>query len=80
MRRLKPRKVHIINWIMLIAGAVIGLIGVFYDNTPLSCTGIVIMIASIIFRYIFYRCPYCGKYLDRSTGPYCPQCGKKVNE
>ena len=25
------------------------------------------------------RCPHCGSYLGRNTGPYCPECGKEVD-
>ena len=80
MKRLRPKDVNSILVIALLIGAVTAFYGVFSDKTALSVIGIVIMICSVLFRYIFYRCPHCGKYLDRSTGPYCPYCREKVND
>ena len=32
------------------------------------------------FRVHYWRCPHCGKSLDRGFSPpeYCPSCGKKI--
>jgi 4-diphosphocytidyl-2-C-methyl-D-erythritol kinase len=79
MKELTPKKANAICIIMLIAGALIGYLGVFLEILPLSVVGVIIMIGSIAFRIVFYRCPHCGRYLDRSSGGYCPYCGKNVN-
>ena len=34
----------------------------------------------LLFSLLLGRCPHCGKYLDRSSGDFCPYCGKKVGE
>ena len=80
MKKLRPKKVNLIFGIALLAGAAAGFYGVFSEKTVLSCIGIAAMAGAVLFRFIFYRCPHCGKYLDRSTGRYCPYCREDVNE
>ena len=69
-----------IYWLILLAGLVIAMIGVGAEISAISIGGIVVMAGSIIYRVIFYRCPHCDKFLDRSTGDFCPYCGSKVDE
>lgn len=80
MKKLTPKKVQKYFWIIFILGALIGFIGATAEKELLSFFGILVIFLDIILRVIFYRCPYCGKYLDRSTGDFCPYCGKNVNE
>lgn len=80
MKNLKPKKVQKYFWIFLILGALIGYAGVAAEIELLSFFGMLVIFLDIIFRVIFYRCPHCGRYLDRSTGEFCPYCGKNVNE
>lgn len=79
MRRLPPKKVNAVSGIILAIGVVIGLIGAIAELNPLTAAGVLVMFGSIVFRWICFRCPHCGKYLDRSTGDFCPYCGKDVN-
>ena len=80
MKNLKPKKVNQLFGIILFVSAVIAFYGAFSENTIFSGIGMVGMMGAILFKVIFYRCPYCGKYLDRSTGKYCPYCGKMIPE
>lgn len=80
MKKLKPKNANLMFWIILIIGFVISFCGVPQETTALIVIGIAIMCAAMIFRFIFYRCPHCGKYLDRSTGQYCPYCREDVNK
>ena len=80
MKNLKPKNVNVIVWISFLIGAIVAFTGTFLDKTVIIVVGVIIVICSMIFRFIFYRCPYCGAYLDRSTGDYCPYCGEDVNE
>ena len=80
MINLKPKKVRIIVGIIFLIGAIVGIIGTLSDKTAIAVVGMIVVLCSVIFNFIFYRCPYCGKYLDRSTGDYCPYCGEDVNE
>ena len=77
-KRLAPKQVRKIFWIAFLVGAVVGGAGFVLSQQPLSAVGLVILAGDIIFYLACYRCPHCGKYLDRSTGPYCPQCGQKI--
>lgn len=80
MKSMKPCTVRKYFWLILAAGAVIGLLGAQADREALSLAGIFVMFAALIFYVVFYRCPHCGKFLDRSGGEFCPHCGKKINE
>lgn len=81
MKNLIPRKVAKIRTILLICGAIVAFLGVARnENLVLIFGGMAVMIASSIFHIIFYRCPHCGKFLDRSAGEYCPYCSKEVNK
>lgn len=71
-----PRTVRkVADWLML-PGAVLGVFGVGY--TVVMVAGVLLMIAGLIIHFAYYRCPHCRRFLDRSTGAYCPHCGKKM--
>ena len=80
MRKLSPKKVNSLYIIILFSAAIIAMFGAFTDKIALSILGVFVIFADIAFRLICYRCPYCGKYLDRSTGEFCPYCGERLNE
>jgi Uncharacterized Zn-finger containing protein len=80
MNSLGPKKVNVIFWITLLIGFIISFGGILSNIKTLMVIGFIVIITGVIFRFIFYRCPHCGKYLDRSTGEYCPYCGEKVNK
>ena len=76
-KKLKPKTVNSIYILLLILGAVTSFAGLGLGK-PLTVLGILILIGNMIFRWICFRCPYCGRYLDRSEGEFCPYCGKNV--
>ncbi len=80
MNNFNLKKINGYFFLILLIGLLIALFGVSTEISAITIIGILIMFCSIIFRVIFYRCPHCGHYLDRSTGEYCPKCGEKVNE
>ncbi len=75
---MNPKSVNGLCLILLGVGALIALLAAHFMVEWLIFAGLVVMSASIFLRITFYRCPYCGKYLDRSTGQFCPYCGKKM--
>lgn len=79
MKKISPKQVNMYFLLILAAGAVLGAIGALSEIKPLAIIGIVLLLGDIVFRLACYRCHYCGKYLDRSKGDYCPYCGKDVN-
>lgn len=80
MKKITPKQVRARTFIILGIGLLFALCGVDLEISALSMVGLLIMFSSIIHHVIFYRCPHCGKFLDRNTGEFCPGCGKKVNE
>ena len=80
MEKPTPKKASFIGIVMLAVGAAIGYIGAYIEIFLLVGIGLALMIFSLIWRVIFYRCPHCNKYLDRSSGEFCPYCGKEVNK
>ena len=79
MKKMSPKQVHLYCILILAVGAALGAIGAFSEIKFLEIIGITLLIGDIVFRVACYRCPYCGRYLDRSRGEYCPYCGKELN-
>ena len=79
MRRMTPQKTNVLFSVLLVIGAAIAFWGVFCNIVAAEIVGILVMFGAVVFRFIFYKCPHCGKYLDRSAGDFCPYCGQRVN-
>ena len=79
MKKMSPKQVDLYCILILAVGAALGAIGAFSEIKFLEIIGITLLIVDIVFRVACYRCPYCGRYLDRSRGEYCPYCGKELN-
>ena len=79
MKKMSPKRVHLYSLLILAAGAALGAIGALSEIKLLAILGITLLIGDIVFFFFFYRCSYCGRYLDRSRGEYCPYCGKELN-
>lgn len=79
MNKMSPKRVHLYSLLILAAGAALGAIGALSEIKLLAILGITLLIGDIVFRIACYRCSYCGRYLERSRGEYCPYCGKELN-
>ena len=79
MKKMSPKQVDLYCILILAVVAALGAIGAFSEIKFLEIIGITLLIGDIVFRVACYRCPYCGRYLDRSRGEYCPYCGKELN-
>jgi hypothetical protein len=75
---MNAKKANIIFWVMLVVGALISGIGSTEGVQWMAMLGIAIMMGGLVLKVLLYRCPYCGKYLDRSSGDFCPYCGKNL--
>ena len=82
MKKLTPKMVNRICWILWAVGALVAFLGTVGepDSTVLCITGILVMLAVVCFRLVFFRCPECGTYLDRGMPEFCPHCGAKISE
>ena len=62
--------------VLLWGGAVVSLVGACgFQNTVAALVGLMMMGASLIVWWRFYRCPYCHEQLGRGNPKRCPKCG-----
>lgn len=80
MKRPKPKTVQKIFLVVILIGVMIGAAGAMTDIMPVCCCGMGIIIVGMILHIMLYRCPHCDAYLNKSTGAYCPHCGRRINE
>ncbi len=80
MKQLKPKQAHKICILIFFIGTIVGFTGIFLDKSMLSLLGIILLIGAVAFRFMFFKCPYCKKYLGRSSGEKCPYCGKEIGK
>lgn len=76
--KASPKKYNYIFLGILATGIGILLLGAISEGIILVETGLLIAFGSFLFRIIFFRCPYCGYYLGRRSGSYCPHCHKDI--
>ena len=56
--------------VLLWGGAVVSLVGAWgFQNTVAALVGLMMMGASLIVWWRFYRCPKCGEHLGRGSIP-----------
>lgn len=44
----------------------------------MTIAGVVILIGTLIFVFIFSRCPHCN-HVIHDYGYFCPYCGNRIN-
>ena len=72
MKKLVPKKVRVLVFATFAVGFLIGGAAYCWKSTPLSVLAMAIILGALGIHLIFYRCPHCGKFLDRSTGGLLP--------
>ena len=75
---MSPRKYNHIFLAVLTGAIILLLIGMIMESIVLLGIGFLIAFGSFVFRVITFRCPYCGYYLGRRSGTYCPRCKKDI--
>ncbi len=73
------RTVRYIGMAGLAVGAVFAFLAAATQVFWIGYIGLALMIAAAVFIRAYYRCPHCGKYLDRNCGEYCQYCGERLN-
>lgn len=63
MKKLPPQKVRILVWILFTVGVIVGIVGALTEITLLFVLGIIALFCGAGCHFLFYRCPYCGKFL-----------------
>ena len=73
-----------IHTVLLLGGLVITAVGAkiseFGSLHPVAWTGIGMIALSMLWRFLFIKCPHCGSglYSVRSLPQHCPDCGEKL--
>lgn len=80
MKNITPRKTNIIFIAIAVVAILLIASAEVFDAPAMVMAGLGVFVLAVIFRIVFYRCPHCGVYLDRSSGKYCPHCGELVSE
>jgi len=75
---MSPRKYNHIFLAVLAFSIILLVVGMVTENIILLGAGFLIAFGSFVFRVITFRCPYCGYYLGRRSGTYCPHCKKDI--
>ena len=76
--KLRPRKYNHIFLAVLAIAIILLFVGMVVESIVLLGIGFLIAFGSFVFRVIIFRCPYCGYYLGRRSGTYCPCCKKDI--
>lgn len=80
MKKIRPQMVNFCYIVVVAVAVLLALIAAVSNVKIFAVVGLILLVADVFFRLVFYRCPYCHRYLDRSAGAYCPYCGKEMNE
>jgi len=75
---MRLRRVEMIFGIIPAFGFLAAMCGAALEKSILIAVGMAAMVGALVFRIVFYRCPHCGRYLDRNSGKYCQYCGKET--
>ena len=75
---ISPKKYNFIFLTILSLAILLLFIGMALEHIALLGVGLAIAFGSFVFRIITFRCPYCGYYLGKRNGKYCPKCKKEI--
>lgn len=75
---MRPRKYNHIFLAVLALAIILLFVGMVMESLIILGAGFLIAFGSFVFRVITFRCPYCGYYLGRRSGRYCPHCKKDI--
>ena len=77
---MKLKKVKIISYISIGAVCALLLAMMIMKSFVLGYLASALLIVAAIFQRMFWKCPFCGKFLGRldDKGKYCRHCGKEI--
>jgi len=79
VKHTSPKKIRRIVRALFGLGVLLSIGGALASAPPAEVAGIAVLLGSLAVHFSLYRCPCCGKFLDRSSGDFCPYCGKNMN-
>lgn len=80
MSKWKPKEVNRVVLRLLLVCMALFAVAAISQVKLLFVPCVAVFALAVGLHLVYYRCPHCGKFLDRSTGDFCPYCGKNVNE
>lgn len=85
LEHIRKLSVHAHSAISLVSGIVSAVIGwvscqLSGDVNALMILCLIVMIGSIVWHFVFVRCPHCGHHFNprAAISNFCPECGKKL--
>jgi len=70
-------------FICMIVGIIVTVLAAARNSLVMAVIGYGIIIAGIIVRFLYYRCPHCRASWFNIRGPapkHCPECGKEIEQ
>lgn len=80
MKAMTLGKVYALYLVIILAGLVLFAFSLIIRSLAVVIIASLLLLADIVFFFIFYRCPHCRKSLAGKGGNYCPHCGQWVSK
>ena len=82
MKKLTVKQHAAIQTVLYLLGIVLVLSYYAYEATVALWITPVCIVAGIVWRFLFIKCPHCGDKLtgSRRIPQCCPNCGKSLDE
>lgn len=77
---MKPKMALVYFSILVLIGTIVAARGAHIHSDLVVIVGFVFIFTAVVIHGIFYRCPHCKRYLDKSMGQYCPYCGERLDD
>ena len=61
-----------------IAAVAVTLLGYVAGSPPAVALGVALVTGGATVSLALWRCPYCGRWLGRRRGRFCPHCGREL--
>lgn len=77
---MKPKPIDIILIVLCVLVVILFFAAGETGKVLLAYIAFALAVIGVILMFMFWRCPYCNRYLGRSYGKkYCPHCGRKLD-
>ena len=76
---MKLKTVNSLGKILVILIFLLLFVGAIYHSYIFLLFGLGLTVITLVFSFIFWRCPECGGFLGRDRCKYCRHCGAKLD-